>query len=99
MDCVHQLIRQYPCHFEFNEDFLIEILDHLYSCKFGTFLLNCEKERVEASLSTKTKSLWTFINHKTDEFINPFFAPALGVLKPSSAGEDIFFWRKYYTRW
>ncbi|RLN99206.1 hypothetical protein DYB28_006035, partial [Aphanomyces astaci] len=36
MDCVWQLCRQFPCSFEFNTRYLILILDHLYSCRFGT---------------------------------------------------------------
>ena len=31
--------------FRYNESFLIYVLDHAYSCKFGTFLLNCDLER------------------------------------------------------
>lgn len=38
---------KFPAAFEFNELFLITILDHLYSCLFGTFLCNCEKERLK----------------------------------------------------
>lgn len=34
---------KFPSAFEFNELFLITILDHLYSCLFGTFLSNCEQ--------------------------------------------------------
>ena len=36
----YQVTRQFPSAFEFNEHFLITILDHLYSCLFGTFLCN-----------------------------------------------------------
>lgn len=36
---------QFPTAFEFNEYFLITILDHLYSCLFGTFLCNSEHQR------------------------------------------------------
>ncbi|KAK1346517.1 hypothetical protein QTO34_000373 [Cnephaeus nilssonii] len=35
----------FPTAFEFNERFLMTILDHLYSCRFGTFLYNCESAR------------------------------------------------------
>lgn len=34
IDCVWQMTRQFPSAFEFNELFLITILDHLYSCLF-----------------------------------------------------------------
>lgn len=36
---------QFPSAFEFNELFLVAMLDHLYSCLFGTFLYNSEQER------------------------------------------------------
>eukprot|EP00003_Mantamonas_plastica_P029268 TRINITY_DN68_c0_g1_i10.p1 TRINITY_DN68_c0_g1~~TRINITY_DN68_c0_g1_i10.p1 ORF type:complete len:1216 (-),score=382.55 TRINITY_DN68_c0_g1_i10:437-4084(-) len=63
MDCVHQLLGQFPTAFEFNENFLIAILDHLYSCQFGTFLCNCERERNELGMRSKTVSVWSCINH------------------------------------
>ena len=45
LECVYQIMRQYPTRFEFNEDYLLDIHYHLYSCQFGTFLFNCERER------------------------------------------------------
>lgn len=33
IDCVYQLIQQFPLSFEFNESFLLEIIKHLYSCQ------------------------------------------------------------------
>lgn len=36
---------QFPFAFEFNSSLLITILDELYSCRFGTFLCNNEKQR------------------------------------------------------
>lgn len=47
LDCVWQVSKQFPHALEFNEHFLITILDHLYSCRFGTFLCNTERERVQ----------------------------------------------------
>uniref|UniRef100_A0A1A9UNK5 Myotubularin phosphatase domain-containing protein n=1 Tax=Glossina austeni TaxID=7395 RepID=A0A1A9UNK5_GLOAU len=46
IDCVWQVSQQFPNAFEFNEHLLITIIDHLYSCRFGTFLCNTESERV-----------------------------------------------------
>lgn len=45
IDCVWQIMQQYPCAFEFNEEFLITVLDEMYSCLYGTFLYNSEQER------------------------------------------------------
>lgn len=39
------LCLQFPAGFEFNELFLLTLLDHLYSCLFGTFLCDSEQER------------------------------------------------------
>ena len=45
LDCVWQLMMQFPRSFEFRESYLIELHDHVHSCQFGTFLGNCEKDR------------------------------------------------------
>ena len=77
IDCVWQVSQQFPNAFEFNEYFLTTILDHLYSCLFGTFLFNCEKERRDNKLSTRSQSLWTFINSKRSVFLNPMYCGPL----------------------
>ena len=46
--------------FQYNELFLICILDHLYSCKFGTFLGDSEAERIAEGIPLKTFSLWDY---------------------------------------
>lgn len=77
IDCVWQVYRQFPYAFEFNEQYLMIILDHLYSCRFGTFMYSTEKERrtMEAQ-GSGTISLWTFIAEiDRSEITNPFFSP------------------------
>lgn len=39
------MTEQFPTAVEFNNRFLLTIVDELYSCRFGTFLCNSEKER------------------------------------------------------
>ncbi|XP_063102594.1 myotubularin-related protein 1 isoform X3 [Cavia porcellus] len=100
IDCVWQMTRQFPSAFEFNELFLITILDHLYSCLFGTFLCNCEQERVKEDLSSKTVSLWSYINSQLDEFSNPFFVNYENhVLYPVASVSHLELWVSYYVRW
>uniref|UniRef100_A0A8C4JCE7 phosphatidylinositol-3,5-bisphosphate 3-phosphatase n=1 Tax=Dromaius novaehollandiae TaxID=8790 RepID=A0A8C4JCE7_DRONO len=97
IDCVWQMTKQFPAAFEFNELFLITILDHLYSCLFGTFLCNCEKER---EVSTKTVSLWSYINSQLDEFTNPFYVNYENhVLYPVASLNHLELWVNYYVRW
>lgn len=45
IDCVHQLLKQHPTAFQYNEKFLVCVLDNLYSGKSGTFYGNCKNER------------------------------------------------------
>ncbi|KAF2744831.1 phosphatases II [Sporormia fimetaria CBS 119925] len=75
LDAVYQLIYQYPTRFEFNERFLRRLLYHLYSCQYGTFLFDNEKERVEARAAQRTRSVWDYFLCRREEFLNPNFEP------------------------
>lgn len=45
IDSTYQLLQQYPYMFQFNEQYLITLHDHVHSCQYGTFVGNCEKDR------------------------------------------------------
>eukprot|EP01083_Nonionella_stella_P090739 253539_1 len=106
IECVYQLLRQYPFHFEFNDDLLICILDHLYSCKYGTFLCDNLKKRQEYKLSQRTLSLWTHIQNcsNSHEFINIFYEPQQAntenncILIPKYSLKILKFWNKWHFR-
>uniref|UniRef100_A0A8C1CS38 phosphatidylinositol-3,5-bisphosphate 3-phosphatase n=1 Tax=Cyprinus carpio carpio TaxID=630221 RepID=A0A8C1CS38_CYPCA len=90
----------FPAAFEFNELFLITILDHLYSCLFGTFLYNSDQERVEKEVNSKTVSLWSYINSQTEDFTNPFYVNYENhVLYPLASLRHLELWVGYYVRW
>uniref|UniRef100_A0A4W3J848 Phosphatidylinositol-3,5-bisphosphate 3-phosphatase MTMR2 n=1 Tax=Callorhinchus milii TaxID=7868 RepID=A0A4W3J848_CALMI len=100
IDSVWQMLRQFPTAFEFNEFFLITILDHLYSCLFGTFLFNSEQQRVKEGLHKNTFSLWAYINSQLDEFTNPLFVNYYNhVLYPVASMRHLELWVRYYIRW
>ncbi|XP_028401912.1 myotubularin-related protein 2-like [Dendronephthya gigantea] len=101
IDCVWQITRQFPCAFEFNEQFLITILDHLYSCLFGTFLCNTDSQREKEEVRTKTTSLWSHINSDLESYMNPLFATYLHnhVLFPVASLRRLELWTSYYIRW
>jgi hypothetical protein len=66
IECVYQLVVQFPASFEFGESFLQAILDHSYSCLFGTFLFDCESERVRERTAATTHSLWAhLLDHRS----------------------------------
>ncbi|XP_050081944.1 myotubularin-related protein 2 [Anopheles aquasalis] len=108
IDCVWQISKQFPHALEFNEYFLITILDHLYSCRFGTFLYNTERERVAKDLKNTTVSLWSFINSSHEEYRNPLYGglsnyfssmPVQTVLRPVVSMRHIRLWKGLYCRW
>lgn len=101
LDCVWQLLQQFPRSFEFNERLLIDTADHLYSCLFGTFLQNCNKDAIELDLELRTHSLWSYINSHVDTYTNPFFKARQNVddvLYPVTSLRFIRLWTAYYCR-
>ncbi|KAI9812127.1 MAG: hypothetical protein M1827_004793 [Pycnora praestabilis] len=70
LDATFQLLHQYPTRFEFTERFLRRLLYHLYSCQYGTFLYNNEKDRVEANVMYRTRSVWDYFISRKEQFIN-----------------------------
>ncbi|KAM6910993.1 phosphatidylinositol-3,5-bisphosphate 3-phosphatase MTMR2 isoform 3-T3 [Lycodopsis pacificus] len=100
IDCVWQLTRQFPAAFEFNEYFLVTILDHLYSCLFGTFLCNSEQQRLKEEIPKRTVSLWSYINSQLEEFTNPLYVNYSNhVLFPVVGLRHLELWVGYYIRW
>uniref|UniRef100_A0A6B2KZQ4 Myotubularin phosphatase domain-containing protein n=1 Tax=Arcella intermedia TaxID=1963864 RepID=A0A6B2KZQ4_9EUKA len=105
LDTVYQIMYQFPTQFEFNEKFLIFIIDQLYACNYGTFLFDCEKTRTEIKVKETSTSLWTVANddNNISQFLNPFFDKAASleapVLFPSVERSSLKFWKSYYLRW
>ncbi|XP_045896043.1 myotubularin-related protein 2 isoform X2 [Micropterus dolomieu] len=100
IDCVWQLTRQFPAAFEYNEYFLVTILDHLYSCLFGTFLCNSEQQRLKEEIPKRTVSLWSYINSQLEEFTNPLYVNYSNhVLFPVVSLRHLELWVGYYIRW
>ncbi|KAI6779560.1 myotubularin-related protein 6/7/8 [Emericellopsis cladophorae] len=75
LECVYQLLRQFPDRFEYNERFLRRLLYHLYSCQYGTFLYNSEKQRKDARVAERTSSVWDYFLCRRQEFTNPQYDP------------------------
>lgn len=52
IDCMWQLQRAYPAAFQFSERLLLHLHDHVYSSQYGTFVGNCEKDRLDLKVSS-----------------------------------------------
>ena len=59
LDCVWQLVQQFPSVFEFSESYLLRLHDLMYCCLYGNFLFDSAKRRVQASLHTKRNSFFS----------------------------------------
>ncbi|XP_043246559.1 myotubularin-related protein 8-like [Amphibalanus amphitrite] len=100
VEAVWQLTQLQPQAFQFNERYLLTLHDHVFSCQFGTFIGNCHKDRQDLRLSERTYSLWGYMAHHRNEYLNPLYDPTLhpGCLKVNLAPQTIRFWRGMYTR-
>lgn len=63
LDCVHYLYKSNQCAFEFNDVYLVKLAQHTYSGLFGTFLSNSVREFAMNNLSTRTYSVWAYLNN------------------------------------
>ncbi|PRP85929.1 myotubularin-related protein [Planoprotostelium fungivorum] len=63
LDCLYQIMTQFPLHFEYNEKLLLNMTEALYSGQYGTFLRNCDRERRDAkdNIAENTVSFWTIL--------------------------------------
>ncbi|KAF2712915.1 phosphatases II [Pleomassaria siparia CBS 279.74] len=97
LDATYQLMYQYPTRFEFNERFLRRLLYHLYSCQYGSFLFDNEKERVDNRAAQRTRSVWDYFTCRKQEFMNIQYD---SIVDDSIRGKErIIFPRKGETRW
>ncbi|WOL11469.1 phosphatidylinositol-3-phosphatase myotubularin-1 [Canna indica] len=107
IDCVSQLLRMYPCAFEFSSAFLVDFLDCVLSYRFGNFLFNSEKERQQNAVVETSGCIWVYLTHlrapEDDSHIhyNPFYDPAKysGPLLPPAAALAPTLWPQFHLRW
>jgi hypothetical protein len=76
LDCILQLTRQFPAHFEFNERLLLDLVHFSHTCRFGTFLFNSYKERRRNSIWMHSPSVWTYILDNSENYMNPYYERA-----------------------
>ncbi|XP_032789509.1 myotubularin-related protein 3 isoform X2 [Daphnia magna] len=97
LDCVHQLMSQFPTAFQFNHAYLVKTVQHVYSNLFGTFLLNTVQERTSHRIAERSHSLWSFLLQKSNEYANHLYEFTEEPLWPSYQVRDLYFWSAVYT--
>lgn len=107
VDCVSQLLRMYPFAFEFSSAFLVDFLDCVLSCRFGNFLCNSEKERLQCGVSDACGCMWKYLadlrasEGKYHVHYNLFFDPnrhGSAILPPAAALAPTL-WPQFHLRW
>lgn len=77
IECVYQLMMQRPDEFEFSAAYLTGILAGVVSGRFGNFLLDSERERIERGLLTHdgqvADSMWPLLWREKDRYTNHNF--------------------------
>ncbi|XP_036134137.1 myotubularin-related protein 5 isoform X1 [Molossus molossus] len=110
LDCVHQVHLQFPMEFEFSSFYLKFLGYHHVSCRFRTFLLDSDYERIELGLLYEEKgerkgpqacrSVWEYVerlSRRTPVFYNYMYAPEdAEVLRPYSNVSNLKVW-DFYT--
>ena len=102
MDCVFQMIQQFPTSFEYNEKFLIAVCDAVFSNVFGNFLGDSDKERKKFNSENCTVSLWSFLFSQKIFFSNPLYVQeddhSVAIL-PKFSRPIIRLWQSYFLRY
>lgn len=99
LDCVYQFFHLFPNAFEWNETFLLLLMDELYACRFGTFLESSQKQRDANHLFTLTRSCWKFIQDRLSVFTNREFVPREEALfLPPTEQIEFKLWVGYYAK-
>lgn len=96
LDCVYQIYKQHPNHFEFNSRFLKRLFYHYHSCQYGSFLCDSERDQLLNNVYEGTVSVWDYFNSRPKEFLNPNFEPKEEVLFFNYS--EVKWWSELYGR-
>lgn len=104
MDCLFQLLEQFPSAFQYNKNVLKFLALNVYTWKFGTFICDNEWSRIqlENKLGFKfrdTVSIWTYVNDNWSQFLNPFYTQVHERLDPHCYFSSIKFWEDHFLSW
>lgn len=102
IDAVAQIIQRYPNSFEFNENFLIAILDLVHSGQTGEFLVNCEAAYM-ATYATTTTSCWSMMEalwaKEKKKLCNSGFDLQAGPIRLNTVISSLSIWEAYFHRY
>ena len=100
LDCIYQLIVQFPNEFEFNAEYLLFIAKNYNVNLFGTFMFNNEQERVKNNAKETTPSIWTYLLNNKEKYVNPLYSSqnCNKIITPNYAYYSYKLWTSYFMR-
>ncbi|VVC32555.1 Hypothetical protein CINCED_3A001526 [Cinara cedri] len=109
LDCVWQLLQQFPTKFEFTETYLTTLWDTSHISIFDTFLFDCEQDRHHATNDGTNplilRSIWNweeqFLDRDLIQFHNPLYNASNAkdeLLKVSTEISCLNIWTQCYYR-
>lgn len=101
LDAVFQILEQFPTAFEFNQYFLIALVDAVYSNTFNTFLGNNQQERIDLSERLVSGGVQVWGALSMPWFFNPLYkrsSKPVNYLKPLYSTSALKLWDTLYLR-
>lgn len=100
LECVFQLLQQYPTSFEWTADLLLRLVNDVTSNRYGTFLCDTERERTE-KVQPYTISLWCDLLEPSTRsmYTNPRYRFDRTPLKPKVSQANYVIWEAYWYRY
>ncbi|XP_045468670.1 myotubularin-related protein 10-A [Harmonia axyridis] len=107
LDCVWQLLQQFPVAFKISETYLTTLWDSVGISIFDTFLFNCEHDRVVAEQGQDKlilRSVWDWHKQFGERdiafFCNPLYLDTFTEkLTPQTGISSLGIWSQCYFRW
>ncbi|MES1911396.1 MAG: hypothetical protein MHM6MM_003831, partial [Cercozoa sp. M6MM] len=99
LDCLYQLVDQFPDAFAFNTKLVADLATHSHSQWFGDFLCNTQQQRLQRlQIQRRSYSMWQYLHTHRSKYLNPQHKPA-GVLTPVTSAKLLRLWNEYYLRY
>lgn len=101
LDCIHQLVLQFPNAFEFKDNLLVFLANSYNSNLYGTFMYNSDNERKSKKAKTTTASIWSDVLGNIDQYKNPFYQSNTTVerLRPDFSPSRIHIWFEFFMQY
>ena len=96
LHAVYQITMQYPTAFEFNNYFLLFLCKEIYSNKYGNFLFNCEKEKVNYKATETMISIWSDVLYNKSKYINDLYTPIYGSIHIKGDLKYLNIWNDFF---